>query len=170
MLTIEKNDEMGYFMLLDDDCGICKSKSRNALVRIRDALNAVRKIGLVGLTVENHVDTMGTRINGFECGVVLALANNRLIVRLPDDRLDEWYVGNCQVVEPPSPAPTPWNDPAIGVLSAVELLRSFLTFANDVLNTVEPVDLDNVGRRGIEKIIADTEAFLAARKAAEPVP
>lgn len=169
MLTIEKNDDMGYFMLLDDDIGMCKSKSRNALIRVRDALNAVRKTGLVGLTVENHVDTMGTRINGFERGVVLALANSRLIVRLPDDTLSEWYVGNCQVVEPPSPAPTPWNDPAIGVLPAVELLRSFLEFANDALIT-EPVDLYNVGRRGLEKIVADTAAFLAARKAAEPVP
>lgn len=166
MLTIEMNDDMGYFMLLDDDIGMCKSKSRNVLVRIRDALNAVRKTGLVGLTVENHIDTVGTRINGFERGVVLALSNTRLIVRLTDNSLDEWYVGNCQVIEPPTKTPTPWNDPAIGVLPAVELLRGFLEFADVAIEH----DPDLGSRRALEKLVADTKAFLAARKAAEPTP
>jgi len=104
-LTIESDDYDGYYMLVDDGIGMCKSKSRNVLVRVRDALNAVRDTGLVGLTVEEDIDDKAR-------GVVLAISGNDLIVRLADGKLDSWTVCDCRIVEPERPdKPTKFNDP-----------------------------------------------------------
>jgi hypothetical protein len=103
MITIESDDYDGYYMLVDDGIGMCKSKSRNVLVRVRDALNAIRETGLVGLTVESAKDTRG---------VVLALSDMYLVVRQPDNMLALWRIDNCRVVEPERPdKPTKFNDP-----------------------------------------------------------
>jgi hypothetical protein len=163
MLTIEMDEENGYFMLIDDGIGLAKSKSRNVLVRIRDALNAVRETSLVGLTVENTADNIPSRVNGFPRGVVLAQdAPRGLVVRLAEGKLDVWSVHTCRVVEPERPkCDTPWNDPAIGVLSAVELLQRWQALDGH-LNSASAVE-EICG-----KLTDDTRKFLEARKAAEP--
>lgn len=94
MLHIEHDDDGGCFRLIDDGVGLCTSKSRNVLVRLRDALNAVRATGLTGLTVENTKDTVPSRIDGFPRGVVLALSDAHLVIRKPDNMLDLWHVAN----------------------------------------------------------------------------
>jgi hypothetical protein len=155
MLTIEKNDDAGCFMLIDDGIGLAQSKSRNVLVRIRDALNAVRETSLVGLTVENTDGTIPNRGGVRPRGVVLALDSpGDFVVRLPDGKLDEWSVKNCRVVEPDPPTrDTPWNSPVIGVRPAIELLKRWLALQRD-------------DRREAELVQA-TETFLEAREAAE---
>jgi hypothetical protein len=160
MITIERDDDNGYFMLVDDGIGLTKSKSRNVLVRIRDALNAVRETSLVGLTVHNNTkNPVGDSLVGNTLkthGVVLALGSSGdLIVRLADGKLDEWAVQDCRVVEPERPTQnTPWNDPAIGILTAVELLKRWMHVHADHGDGIA--------------IAEDTRTFLAARKAAEP--
>lgn len=156
MLHIEHDDDGGCFRLIDDGIGLCTSKSRNVLVRIRDALNAVRETGLAGLTVEYRVDTIPNRIDGFPRGVVLALVSSpaQLVVRLPDDKLDIWLVNNCKVVEPTPPKrDTPSNEPPIGVRMACDLLTRWLHEYSDP-----------------DAIEAVTKKFLADRRAAEPIP
>lgn len=154
MLTIEHDDDGGCFRLLDDDVGLCTSKSRNVLVRLRDALNAVRATGLAGLTVENTKDTVPSRIDGFPRAVVLALSDAHLVVRKLDNMLDLWRVCECRVVDPARPdKETPSNEPAIGVRTACELLTRWMHEYGDP-----------------DKIEAATKKFLAARKRAEPVP
>ena len=147
MLTIEKDDDGGCYRLIDDGIGLCTSKSRNVLVRIRDALNAVRETGLVGLTVACGADP----------GVVLALCSGppQLVVRRANGQLHTWMAADCRVIEPAPPdRDTPGNEPPIGVLTACELLRRWLVETQD----------------GPEGIATDTRNFLAARQAAEPVP
>lgn len=151
MILIEKDEDNGYFMLVDDGIGLAKSKSRNVLVRIRDALNAVRETGLVGLTVR-------TRPPGLT-GVVLALSRRGLVVRLLDGALGDWPIEQCQIIEPERPTtPTPWNDPAIGILPAVELLKRALHLEN----------LENLTGRDPSQLAIDITEFLEARRAAEP--
>ena len=150
MLTIESDDDNGYWMLLDDGIGIAKSKSRNALVRIRDALNAIRETGLVGLTVEEDARERPR-------GVVLAIAGNDLIVRLSDNTLDSWCARDCLIVEPERPTtPTPWNDPAIGIFPAVDLLKRVLACR---VATLGPE---------LAAVAGDIEKFLKEREKAQP--
>jgi hypothetical protein len=147
MLTIEHDDDGGCYRLLDDGIGLCISKSRNVLVRVRDALNAVRETGLVGLTVACGADS----------GVVLALCSGppQLVVRRANGQLHTWLVVDCCVVEPARPdKDTPSNEPGIGVYAACELLKQFLACEEEELDA----------------LAGDVEKFLAARKAAEPVP
>ena len=150
MLTIEKNDEEGYYMLLQDESGMCKSKSRNVLVRIRDALNAVAATSLIGHTVEE---------NGGEHprGVVLAIAGNDLIVRLSSNKLDSWNVRDCCIIEPEHKRSTcEWHDPAIGVMPAVALLHCWLQLSP----TSKPEE--------VAVVAAATEKFIEMREAAQP--
>lgn len=159
MLTIEKNDEEGYFMLLDDGIGMCKSKSRNVLVRVRDALNALANTGLVGHTVDNRYDSMETRVNGFPRGVVLAHASNGIVVRLPDGQLDVWEIGTGKIfiIEPTHPKSTAeWHDPAIGAGPAVALLQCWLQLSP----TSEPEE--------VAAVAAATRKFIEMREAAQP--
>lgn len=154
MLYIEKDDDGGCFRLIDDDVGLCTSKSRNVLVRVRDALNAVRETGLVGLTVKHQKDTIPNRIDGYPRGVVLALVSGppQFIVRLADNRLDVWPVIECHIVEPAKPGrDTPSNEPPIGVRTACDLLTRWLEEYGDP-----------------DEIETATKKFLAARKRAEP--
>jgi hypothetical protein len=161
MITIEMDDDAGYFMLIDDGIGLAKSKSRNVLVRIRDALNAVRETSLTGLAVEYRVDTMGTRIDGYPRGVVLAFSTAGFLVRLSNNKLDEWPVRNCHIVEPERPTtPTPWNDPAIGIYPAVELLKRVVTLSN--LEDRAELAL------AVVDVAEDAEKFLKAREIAQP--
>jgi hypothetical protein len=156
--SLVADEENGYWMLLQDDVGIAKSKSRNSLKRIRDALRAVEDAGLVGLLVENTKDTVPSRIDGFPRGVVLAINGHDLIVRRTDDKLDEWLITHCRLVEPEKPTtPTPWNDPAIGIYTAVKLLQRV-------------VDFDTLERAGagFRPIADDIRKFLEAREAAQP--
>jgi len=154
MLTIEKDDDAGCHRLIDDGIGLCNSKSRNVLVRIRDALNAVHATGLAGLTVESTKDTIPNRVDGQPRAVVLALSDAHLVVRKSDNMLDLWHVGECRVVDPARPEKdTPSNEPAIGVYTACELLTRWLHEYGDP-----------------DKIEAATKKFLAARKRAEPTP
>jgi hypothetical protein len=146
MLTIEKDDDGGCYRLIDDGIGLCTSKSRNVLVRIRDALNAVRETGLVGLTVACGADP----------GVVLALCSGppQLVVRRANGQLHTWMAADCRVIEPAPPdRDTPSNEPPIGVLTACELLTRWLHEYGDP-----------------DAIEAATKKFLADRRAAEPVP
>lgn len=160
VLTIEMDEDAGYFMLVDDGIGLAKSKSRNVLVRIRDALNAVRETSLVGLTVENRTDNVPSRVEGFPRGAVLALAGDRLVVRLADNKLALWPVAICCVIEPEPPKRnTPWNDPAISVSVAAELLTRWLRL------NASPRDTP-VGE--IMALAKTTTTFLEAREAAEP--
>lgn len=162
-LHIEKDDDAGCFRLIDDGIGLCTSKSRNVLVRIRDALNAVGQTGLQGLTVEHVKDTIPNRVDGYPRGVVLGLCSGppQLVVRrepgikgLTENKLDVWMAVECRVVEPAKPdRDTPSNEPPIGVLTACELLTRWLHEYGDP-----------------DAIEAATKKFLAARKRAEPVP
>jgi len=156
MLHIEHDEDGGCFRLIDNGIGMCTSKSRTVLIRIRDALNAVRETGLVGATVEHRVDTIPNRIDGFPRGVVLALCSGppQLVVRLADDTLDTWLANSCRIITPPlPPCETPGNEPPIGVRTAITLLERWLLEA-----------------RGTDGIESDTRAYLAARAAAEPTP
>lgn len=166
MLTIEHDDDGGCFRLIDDGIGLCTSKSRSVLVRVRDALNAIRATGLVGLTVEHRTDTIPHRVEGYPRGVVLALVSApvQLVVRLADDKLDTWHVKDCKIVEPARPdKDTPGNEPGLGVNVAVQLLLRWLE--SDRLQAETGVDDRAHGR-----IVADTQKYLKARKRAEPVP
>lgn len=146
--TLVRDDDNGYWMLLDDNVGIAKSKSRRSLMRIRDALEAVEGGGVYGLTVEKS--------NG-KRGVVLDFNRLLLIVRTTTNHLEEWVASACHVVEPERPDKiTPWNDPAIGVLPAVELLKQWLQDAH--FGT------------GYPELKEATEQFLKAREDAQPVP
>jgi hypothetical protein len=161
MLTIEHDDDGGCFRLLDDGIGMCTSKSRSVLVRVRDALNAIRATGLVGLTVKHQKDTIPNRVDGYPRGVVLALVSGppQLVVRRADDKLDVWPVLDCVVVEPERPEKeTPSNEPGLGVHAAVALLLRWL----------EASSLESPERTA--KVRKETEQFLKARKRAEPVP
>jgi hypothetical protein len=112
MLTIESDEHDGYYMLVDDGIGMCKSKSRNVLVRVRDALNAIRGTGLFGLTVENIGGAIPTRGGARLHGVALALSGPSVVVRMPDGKLDMWSITDCRIVEPERPdKPTKFNDP-----------------------------------------------------------
>ncbi len=154
MLTIEADEDSGCHRLIDDGIGLCTSKSRNVLVRIRDALNAVRATGLAGLTVESTKDTIPNRIDGQPRAVVLALSDAHLVVRKSDNMLDLWRVCDCRVVEPTRPEKdTPSNEPPIGVRTACELLTRWLHEYGDP-----------------DKIESATTKFLADRRAAEPTP
>lgn len=142
----------GFWMLLEDGVGMARSKSRNPLRRIRDALMAVEGGGLVGLTVVEDGDEPQPR------GVVQAISGNDLIVRLADDRLDSWNVRDCRLVEPERPdKPTPWNDPAIGVIPAVDLLKRVLACG-----------IDTMGAE-LEAVADDIKQFIKAREDAQPV-
>jgi len=161
MLTIEQDDDGGCFRLLDDGIGLCISKSRSVLVRVRDALNAIRETGLVGLTVKHQKDTIPNRIDGYPRGVVLALVSGppQLVVRRADGKLDVWPVIDCVVVEPERPEKeTPSNEPGLGVHAATQLLLRWL----------EASSFESPERNA--KVRKDTEQFLKARKRAEPVP
>lgn len=148
--TIEKDDDNGFWMLLEDGVGIARSKSRNSLKRIRDALWAVEGGGLIGLTVEEDIDDHPR-------GVVQAISGNDLIVRLVDGKLDVWHAGDCRLIEPERPdKPTPWNDPAIGIYPAVALLQRVLACG-----------IGEMGRE-LEAVAIDIEIFLRAREAAQP--
>lgn len=150
--TIEKDDDNGCWMLLEDGVGIARSKSRNALRRIRDALWAVEGGGLVGLTVEEDIDDRPR-------GVVQAISDNYLVVRLADGKLDTWNAGDCRLVEPERPdKPTPWNDPAIGVISAVDLLKRVLACSIDTMGSE------------LEAVAQDIRQFIKAREDAQPTP
>jgi len=112
MLTIEGDENDGYYMLVDDGIGMCKSKSRNVLVRVRDALNAIRGTGLFGLTVENTDGAIPNRGGVRPRGVALALLGPSVVVRKPDGKLDMWSITDCRIVEPERPdKPTKFNDP-----------------------------------------------------------
>jgi hypothetical protein len=149
--TLERDDENGYWMLLHDGVGMAKSKSRNVLKRIRDALEAVEGGGVYGLTVEAAYD--------HRRGVVLALQGAHLIVRTSTGQLEDWNATGCHVVEPARPdKATPWNDPAIGVLSAVALLKRCLAYG-----------ISTQHAEG-QEIVDDVRAFLKAREDAQPVP
>jgi hypothetical protein len=151
---IVSDDDNSFWMLLEDGCGIARSKSRNALRRIRDALVAVEGGGLVGLVVEEDIDPRPR-------GVVQAISGNDLIVRLPDDKLDSWNVRDCRLVEPERPTtPTPWNDPAIGIYPAVDLLKRVVALAN----MEDHAEL----ALAVVDVAEDAEKFLEARKAAQP--
>lgn len=156
-LHIEHDDDGGCFRLIDDGVGLCISKSRNVLVRIRDALNAVGQTGLQGLTVKHQKDTIPNRVDGYPRGVVLALVSGppQLVVRRVDNNaLDVWHVTECVVVEPEKPKrDTPSNEPGLGVHAACELLMRWLHEYGDP-----------------DKIETATKKFLTARKRAEPVP
>lgn len=147
--TIECDDDNGCWMLLEDGVGLARSKSRKVLVRLRDALWAVEGQGLAGLTVENDVE---------HCrGVVQGIDGPLLTVRKSNNKLATWVAGSCSVVEPERPdKPTPWNDPAIGVLPAVELLKRVLAcgYSGEELRTVGE----------------DIQRFLKARADAQPTP
>lgn len=155
---ITADEDNSYWMLLEDGVGIAKSKSRNALRRIRDALEAVEGEGLVGLTVEGH-DLQ--KPPPWKRGVIQAINGDSFtfIVRLEDDRLDIWSIRDCRLVEPERPTtPTPWNDPAIGIYPAVDLLKRVIGVAN--LN-------GELGRLAVVSLAEDVEKFLAAREAAQ---
>ena len=144
------DEDNGYWMLLEDGIGVAKSKSRNALRRIRDALVAIEGAGLVGLTVMEDIDPRPR-------GVVQAISGNDLIVRLADDKLDSWNVRDCVLVEPERPTtPTPWNDPAIGIYPAVDLLKRVLACG-----------IDTMGHE-LEVVADDIKKFLEAREKAQP--
>jgi len=151
-----------YWMLLEDGIGMAKSKSRNALKRIREALVAVEGAGLVGLTVEeiavrNDHNYTGISTNDNVRGVVQAISGNDLIVRLTDDKLDSWNVRDCRLVEPEKiDTPTPWNDPSIGIYPAVDLLKRVLACG-----------IDTSGHE-LEAVAEDIREFLKARDAAQP--
>jgi hypothetical protein len=150
---IVADEDNGFWMLLEDGIGMARSKSRNVLKRVREALQAVEGAGLVGLTVEEDSAEKPR-------GVVQAISGNDLIVRLTDDRLDSWNVRDCRLVEPERPdKPTPWNDPAIGIIPAVDLLERVIDFAA----------LDRCGA-GMDAIVDDIKKFLKAREDAQPVP
>lgn len=186
MLTIEHDDDGGCFRLIDDGIGLCTSKSRNVLVRLRDALNAVGESNLGGITVKHQKDTIPNRVDGYPRGVVLALVSGppQLVVRRTDNNaLDVWHVTDCVVVEPARPdKDTPSNEPPIGVRTACELLTRWLhevtgghaldqwIAAQGRVENVDPNQalFDLVTRT--TKIVNDTQKFLAARAAAEPVP
>jgi len=164
MLTIEHDDDGGCFRLLDDGIGLCTSKSRNVLVRVRDALNAVRETGLVGSTVAKLIGTRSDKqpvhIHGVVCAIVAvphgvsAILTAGLVVRRDDSKLEVWTAHECSVVEPARPdRDTPSNEPPIGVRTACELLTRWLN---------EYSDPDAIDR--------DTRKFLADRRAAEPTP
>lgn len=165
MLTIEADEDGGCHRLIDDGIGLCTSKSRNVLVRIRDALNAVRETGLVGLTVEKAIGTVADKqsIRGVVCAVVAAphgafgdaaIVSAGLIVRRDGGKLEVWAAHTCSVVEPARPEKdTPSNQPPIGVRTACELLTRWLHEYGDP-----------------DKIESATTKFLADRRAAEPTP
>jgi hypothetical protein len=156
MLTIECDDDGGCYRLLDDGIGLCVSKSRNVLVRVRDALNAVRETGLVGLTVACGADT----------GVVLALCSGppQLVVRRANGQLHTWLVVDCCVVEPARPdKDTPSNEPGIGVYAACDLLHRWTEASTGYGVTPERVER-------VMQLKTETANFLKARADAEPVP
>lgn len=172
MLYIERDDDAGCHRLIDDDYGVgvglCISKSRNVLVRIRDALNAVNKTGLVGLTVEHVKDTIPNRVEGNPRGVVLALTGGppQFVVRLADGRLDAWTVTDCRIAEPVRPEKdTPSNEPTIGVHAACVLLKRWATIvAHFAARFGLETDVD------VLQLTVDTETFLKARADSEPTP
>lgn len=148
-------EDAGYWMLLEDGIGMAKSKSRNALKRIRDALQTAQETGLIGLTVE---------IEGVKRGIVQAISDRAdLIVRrtgvLQTDNLEVWPVHACRLVEPDKiDTPTPWNDPAIGVIPAIKLLERVLACG-----------IDTMGHE-LETVADDIKKFLKAREDAQPTP
>lgn len=154
MLYIERDDDAGCFRLIEDGVGLCTSKSRNVLVRVRDALNALGKMSLDGVTIACGADT----------GVAMGLCDGsfpKLIVRRPDGQLHAWRIDDCRVVEPETPArDTPSNEPPIGVRTACVLLERFLALEID---TDGDYDAD-----AAEELVHDAKKFLADRKAAEP--
>lgn len=153
MIIIERDDDSGYWRIIEDGVGIAKSKSRNCCIRIRDALNAIGNVSLIGSTVR----PMDSELNA--SGVVLAVSDKGLIVRLNNGFLDLWDIIGSQIIEPEYPdKETTFNDPAIGVLSAVELLQRFLSVAN-TLNEHDLADL-----------VENTTTFLSQRESAEPIP
>lgn len=165
-LHIEHDDDGGCFRLIEDGIGLCTSKSRNVLVRIRDSLNAVGQESLGGLTVEtpDSYNTKTERVVTVKRGVVLAYSGAYLIVRLPDGQLDEWFPKDCRVVEPEKPArDTPGNEPAIGVYAALKLLERWLGVSGHLDGAPANVEI-------AMKIADETRKFLQARADAEPVP
>lgn len=156
MLYIERDDDGGCFRLIEDGIGLCTSKSRNVLVRIRDALNAVGETSIGGLTVE-HTD-------GRMRGIVLTYSGAYLIVRLPDGRLGEWFPKDCRIVGPEKPQrDTPSSEPAIGVYAALRLLERWLGVSSHLEGAPANVEI-------AMKIADETRKFLQARADAEPVP
>lgn len=164
MLHIERDDDGGCFRLIEDGVGLCASKSRNVLVRVRDALNAIGETSIGGLTVENTKDTVPTRIDGPPRGVVLAYSSPYLIVRRADNRLDEWFIKDCRIVEPEKPSrDTPSSEPAIGIYAALRLLERWLGVSHHLEGAPANVEI-------AMNIAKDTRIFLQARADAEPVP
>lgn len=154
--TITCDEENGYHMLLEDGIGMAKSKSRNALRRIRDALTVEN--ALIGLTVKLiDLQESSRKIQTHTWGVVLAVSEDTLVVRLSDDHLDRWTISACQIVDPDQiDKETHASDPPnIGILAAVKLLERFLSR-----------NRDSVG--DLYDLAEDVKKFLAAREAAQP--
>jgi hypothetical protein len=85
---LQTDDEAGEVRLLQDGICIAHAKSRNSMVKIRDALNAPVPLEGAWVSKETH--------NGVEVGVVQAVASNvlgfKLLVRIQDDTLTYWLV------------------------------------------------------------------------------
>jgi len=161
--TIEKDDDNGCWMLLEDGIGMARSKSRTVLRRLRDALWAVEGGGLVGLTVK---EDGGDKRRG----VVQAISGCELIVRLSDDGLAAWNVGTCSLVEPERPdKPTPWNDPAIGIIPAVALLKRVVAIAANE-DPGQDYSTPSEFRYAIDSLAEDVAKFIQAREDAQPTP
>lgn len=157
-ITIRCDDDAGYWMILQDGCGIAKTKSKTQALRIRDALNAVFEDGLCGLTVENTTDNIPARVDGYPRAVVLALTGMHLVVRKPDDKLDVWAVADCRIVSPgPPDKETVADDPPnIYIYGACELLRRFIACG-----------VEDLGKE-LADVALDAKTFLALREREQP--
>lgn len=87
---LQTDDEAGEVRLMQDGVCVARGKSRNALAKIRDVLNAPTP--LEGAWVEMN------RNNHTYVGVVQSVAPRRdsgfkLLVRTPDDLFETWAVG-----------------------------------------------------------------------------
>jgi hypothetical protein len=105
---LESDDEAGEVRLMQDEICVARGKSRNALAKIRDRLNAPTP--LEGSWVERTRWAHPRRIAVDEAGVAQAVFPRNdfgfmLLVRMPDGTLEEWHIGGdypIRVVDKPS--------------------------------------------------------------------
>ncbi len=110
---LETDDEVGEVHLMQDGIIIAHSKSRNAMAKIRDALNAPCPLEGAWVTKQNDPTSMSFHLNPVQVGVVqsvayAALGGFMLLVRTDDNTLEAWStsgVSDIRVIDKPNAKP-----------------------------------------------------------------
>jgi hypothetical protein len=111
MITFERWEEGGYYIIKEDSIGLSQTKSRNVARRVCDALNAPNL--LVGRTVKKVAGTeyRDATQQIIDQAVVLAISSSgQLIVRFSSGQLAEWPVMDCKIIEPLSEVGLPLDN------------------------------------------------------------